>query len=72
VVLAARRLPQTKFALVKPTLRPKHGWYMDNYEEICKHHKDGIKSMGRDNVTLIDVKTRMSQNFIWDEVHLTE
>jgi hypothetical protein len=28
--------------------------------------------MGGDNVTRNDATTRMSQNFIWDETHLTE
>ena len=37
---AVKKLPLTKFAIVKPTLRPKHQWYMENYEEICKHHED--------------------------------
>jgi hypothetical protein len=45
---------------------------MENYKEICKHHEEGIKSIGVDNVTLIDEVTRMSQKFIWDDVHLNE
>ena len=45
---------------------------MNCYDEICKHHEEGIKSMGVDNVTLIDSVTRMSQKFTWDGVHLTE
>ena len=45
---------------------------MENYEEICKHHEDGLKSMWADNVTLIDAVTRTSQKFIWDDVHLNE
>ena len=68
----AKRLPKTKIALVKPILRPKHEWYTNCYDEICKHHEDGIKSMGVNNVTLIDSVTKMSQKFMWDGVHLTE
>ena len=67
-----KRLPETKIALIKPLLRPKHEWYTNCYDEICKHHEDGIKSMGVNNVTLIDSVTKMSQKFMWDGVHLTE
>jgi hypothetical protein len=45
---------------------------MNCYDDICKHHEEGIKSVEMDSVTLIDSVTRMSQKFMWDEVHLTE
>ena len=69
---AALRLPGTRFALVKPLLRPKHKWYMENYDEICEDLDKGIKSMGLDNVTSIDAISRSSQKFVRDEVHLTD
>jgi hypothetical protein len=68
----SKRLPETKIALIKPLLRPKHEWYTNCYDEVCKHHEEGIKSMGVNNVTLIDSVTKMSQKFTSDGVHLTE
>ena len=37
----AVNLPETKFALIPPILRPGNTWYSDDYEGICKFFNEG-------------------------------
>jgi hypothetical protein len=32
--------PGVKFAMVRPMLRPKHQWYIDEHENICKYFSE--------------------------------
>ena len=68
----AVNLPETKFALVPPILRPGNTWYSEDYEEICKFFIEGTKALSRNNVTRIEPMSIMSQKFENDGVHLTE
>ena len=68
---AAEVLPGTKFAMVKPILRPALPWYMENYDKICGFYDVGITSLGLTNITKLDCVSRMAQQFDTDGVHLT-
>ena len=69
---SAVALPDTKFALVPPILRPGHKWYTEDYDGICKFFNDGVKAMSMNNVTRLEPISMMSQQFEEDGVHLTE
>ena len=68
---AALRLPQTKFALAQPILRPLHNWYTERHEGFCKIYVNGINAMGLENVSKLDSMSKMAQSFVADGVHLT-
>ena len=68
---AALRLPQTKFALAQPILRPFHNWYTERHEGFCKIYINGINAMGLENVSKLDSMSKMAQSFVADGVHLT-
>ena len=68
---AAERSPETKFAMVRPILRPALPWYMENYDTICEFFDIGINSLKMVNVTKLDCMSRMSQQFDEQGVHLT-
>jgi hypothetical protein len=66
----AKKLLDTKFALVKPLLQPKHKWCIENFEKICVLFDDEIRKKGLENVSRLDVVSRMLQVFKNDGVHL--
>ena len=68
---AAESSPATKFAMVKPILRPAIPWYNENFESICGLFDGGITSLGLPNITKLDCVSRMAQQFESDGVHLT-
>ena len=68
---AAERLPESRFALARPMLRPGNAWYSEKFEAIVKFFDDGINSIGRSNIAKLDPLSRMSQKFEYDGVHLT-
>ncbi len=68
---AALRLPETKFALAQPILRPAHKWYMDRHDGFSRLYVNKINAMGFENIAKLDTLSRMSQSFVTDGVHLT-
>ena len=68
---AAEKMPGTKFAMVKPILRPSLPWYMENFDKISEFYEVGITSLKLTNVTKLDCVSRMAQQFDSDGVHLT-
>ena len=68
----ALKRPEVKFALFQPTLRPKHQWYTDGHEALCKSFLKKIKEMKLHNVARVDGSPGWSQIFVNDGVHLTE
>jgi hypothetical protein len=52
---AAVRLPETKFALAQPILRPAHKWYTERYEGFCKLFVNRINYMGLENVSKLEL-----------------
>ena len=68
---AAIRLPNTRFALAQPILRPAHNWYMERFEGFCKLFINKVNSTGLENVSKLDTLSRMSQSFTADGIHLT-
>ena len=64
--------PGLKFAMVRPMLRPKHQWYMEEYENICKYFGETIKEMRIGNVARVEGTPGCTQVFTSDGVHLTE
>ena len=68
----ATRFKETKFVIVRPTLRPAYKWYSENHEDICKAIDDGINKMNLANVGKLNGMSRMSQQFEDDEIHYTE
>lgn len=69
---AAVRLPESKFAVVMPLQRPSLPWYQDNLLNIRGLLETGITRLKLDNVTRIDCISVLTQEFIADQVHLTE
>jgi hypothetical protein len=68
----AARLPETRFSLAQPILRPKHDWYTKKYDGFCRSFVAGTNSLGLDNVAKIEAMPRASQFFAADKVHLTK
>ena len=68
---AAIRLPNTRFALAQPILRPAHNWYMERFEGFCKLFINKVNSTGLENISKLDTLSRMSQSFTADGIHLT-
>jgi hypothetical protein len=50
VKTAANKMPDIKFTLAQPTLRPAQQWFTDGHEAFCKKLADGIKLMDKSNV----------------------
>lgn len=68
---AAESMPGTKFAMVKPILRPSLPWYMENFDKISEFYDIGVSSLKLTNITKLDCVSRMAQQFESDGVHLT-
>jgi hypothetical protein len=67
----ATKLPETRFALVQPILRPKHDWYTERYEGICRAFVAGVNGLGLENVSKLEAMSKSSQTFQEDQIHLT-
>ena len=70
--ITAERLPESRFALARPMLRPGVAWYTERYEDIEKFFNEGIKAIGKSNIAKLDSLSRMSQKFEYDGIHLTQ
>ena len=68
---AAESMPGTKFAMVKPILRPSLPWYMENFDKISEFYDIGVSSLKLTNITKLDCVSKMAQQFESDGVHLT-
>ena len=68
----ATRLPDTRFALAQPIMRPRHDWYTEKYDGLCRSFVARINSLGLDNVSKMDAMPRTAQAFVEDQVHLTK
>ena len=68
----AVRLPESKFAVVMPLQRPSLPWYQDNLLNIRGALESGLLALKLDNVTRIDCISVLTQEFVGDQVHLTE
>ena len=68
----ATKNPMTRFALAQPILRPRHSWYSERYEGICRSFVSGVNALARVNVSKLEAMTRTTQNFVSDEIHLTK
>ena len=71
VKTTASKLPNFKFGMVQPTLRPLHRWYMDGHEAFCKKINEGARMTGLNNIGKIEGPIKMTQLFETDGVHLT-
>ena len=67
----AEKFPNTKFAMIEPTLRPAVDWYTDKFEDICMIYNEFIDDLALSNVTSFDCFARESQCFDEKRVHLT-
>ena len=67
----ARRLPETRFAMVGPMDRPGETWYTADIEEINIEYNKRIAAINRSNVSKSGSTVRASQVFANDNVHLT-
>ena len=72
IEMAATTNPGTKFVLIDPIMRPKLVWYDTALDMIKQTHKEGVKRIGMNNVSRLDVLPVMSQIFEKDGVHLTQ
>ena len=67
---AAKKIIDTEFIIVKPLLRPRHKWYQESYEDICKFllvKTVGLKSR---NISVIECLFENIQKFLFDQIHL--
>jgi hypothetical protein len=69
---AASRLPGTKFAVADPIWRPKLPWYQELFDDIILTCKESLPKMMKTNVTRIEAIPEGCQQFLEDQVHLTE
>ena len=53
-------------------MRPKHQWYTESYDTLCKIYEETIKQMSLPNVSRIEGSPSSSQLFVSDGVHMTE
>jgi hypothetical protein len=68
---SAEKLPDTKFANITPIQRPKHQWYMDNFDDMCMLFNEGMKRIKHGNVSKINSILKASQKFDEQGVQLT-
>jgi hypothetical protein len=64
--------PDSRYAIVRPIMRPGCGWYQVKLPLIRKVIDDGIKAINKKNVSRVDAITIASQQFEEDGVHLTK
>jgi hypothetical protein len=69
---AAKRNPNSKFAIAEPITRPKKIWYQQNYDNIITAFNESFGFMKLNNVTRIEGIPQGCQQFEADQVHLTE
>jgi hypothetical protein len=69
---AAKKLPDTRFAIICPIQRPRDKWYTENFDEITSLYKESLNNLKLSNITTIDAISLSSQKFETDLVHLTE
>ena len=69
---AAEKNPNSRFAIVRPIMRPSCDWYQVKLPIIRKFIDDGIKVAKRSNVSRVDAIPMASQQFEIDGVHLTK
>ena len=67
----ARRLPETRFAMVGPMDRPGEAWYTADIEAINIEFNKRVAGINRSNVSKSGSTVRASQVFDVDRVHLT-
>jgi hypothetical protein len=67
----ATRLPKTRFALALPIMRPRHDWYMERYEGLCRTFAAKINALGLENVSKMEALSKKSQSFLDDQVHFS-
>ena len=67
----SKRLPESRFALTQPILRPGNAWYTTKHEDLCRDFIEGVNAMKQTNVTKLDALSRSSQKFEYDGIHLT-
>ena len=66
----ATKLPRSRFALVQPIKRPRHEWYEERYDGICRTYNAETNALGLENVSKLEVQSKKSQTFLDDQVHL--
>ena len=71
VDLTARRLPNTKFAIIEPMLRPAVKWYSEGLNAITTEYSRRINGLLLDNVMIVKRVDLPAQVFDEQEVHLT-
>ena len=71
VKTTATRLPETRFAILEPTLRPGVRWFTEGYEELRVEYTKMIGAIGLINISLIKCDDLPTQIFDTDGVHLT-
>ena len=72
VKTTATRLPETRFAILEPTLRPGVRWFSEGYEELRVGYTKMIGAIGLINISIIKCEDLPSQIFEADGVHLTK
>ena len=71
VKATATKLPESRFAILEPMLRPGVRWYSEGHEELRIGYSRMIGAIGLINISLIKCEDLPSQIFEDDGVHLT-
>ena len=71
VKATATKLPESRFAILEPMLRPGVRWYSEGHEELRIGYSRMIGAIGLINISLIKCDDLPSQIFEDDGVHLT-
>jgi hypothetical protein len=69
---AALRMPNSKFAMIRPLSRPALTWYTEHFDKIKEIFDREVDAIEMDNVMKIDAISLASQQFDKDQVHLTK
>ena len=67
---AAKRMTATEFIIVKPLKRPRHKWYQEVHNDVCKFLLIKTVELKSNNISMIDWLLEKYQNFYFDQIHL--
>jgi len=67
----ASRLPESKFCVVMPLMRPAISWFQEKQTMIEECIRDAIRGCGAKNITRVNCVCHSLQQFEKDGIHLT-
>jgi hypothetical protein len=67
----AKRLPDSKFCIVMPLMRPAVKWFQEMLGSIDSDIRDALVATGAENITRVNCVCHSLQQFEKDGIHLT-